>query len=113
MNWYASLSSGSREKDEQQENIETAIRLYENARSQSDEEKWLGILEKAFRSLFIFTEKDFNEARRARHKQRRNDLLDRFHEKVQLRRSGRISRFELARDLRYLCILYSAGIESS
>jgi hypothetical protein len=105
MSWHTRSSTGRRETDTQRENIETAIRLYETSKNPQEEERWLRILEGAFRSLFIFTERDFSDVVRAQNKRYRDELLSRFGEIIRRRRNGGISKFELARDMRCLCIL--------
>lgn len=103
MFWHTSSSSKSRKAITPQANIDTAIRIYENSRTPREEEQSLSMLEKAFTALFIFTERDCNDTLRENHKVRRDEMMKRFREIIQQRKSGLVSKYKLVRELKALC----------
>lgn len=103
MHWDTRFSGQPRKAATPQENIETAIRLYENSRTLHEEIKSLGVLERAYSAVFIFTARDCNDRLRENHIDLRNKLMNQFQEAVQKRKKGMISKYQLASELRTLC----------
>lgn len=103
MHWHTTLSGRPGKATTPQEQIDTAIHLYENSRNQHEERKSIGVIERAFSALFIFTGKDCNESLREDHINLRDELMKRFQDVIELRKNNRISKYQMAKELRSLC----------
>lgn len=92
----------SLDREIHQENIAVAIHLYEGSNTLQEEERWLGILERALQSTLVFTADDLNTTTRARHKEQHADALSALTKRIQQRKVGEISKYELASDFRQI-----------
>jgi len=94
----------SLERGLHQENIEVAIQLYEGANTLQEEERWLNLLEKALQSTLIFSAEDLDATTRARRKEQHTEAFKTITERIQQRKEGEISKYELASDIRQIYI---------
>jgi hemerythrin len=98
-------STGLPDIDDQHRTIDKMISLYINATGRDDEERCLAALSRTLRSHFQFVENFFDVRFPEEFRERQEEILTWFSEKIRERIHGDLSRDDLAKELRqmFLC----------